>query len=75
MTQLQLIEVDPNPGGNELPETRTIKAVSSSYKALEDYCEKTFGRGTGKVSGTWELYYEVEDSEIVMVPCNQNRFD
>jgi len=71
MTQLQLVEVDAQ---KEI-ETRTVKAVSSSYKSLEEYCKETFGKNPGKPEDLWNVYYEVEESDIEIVQCNQNRFE
>lgn len=69
MTQLQLVEVDPEPGGLGLPNSRKIKAVSSSHSALVDYCQKAFGQQVGSVPGKsmWDVYYEIENSNIVIV--------
>lgn len=69
MTQLQLVEIDPEPGELGLPVSRKIKAVSSSHSALMDYCQETFGQQVGSVPGKSELdvYYEIEVSKIVIV--------
>ena len=82
MTQLQLVEVDPTPGGNGLPDTRTIKAVSSSWTTLKEYCKETYGKDAtappadylGK-NHTWDVHYIIEPSKIVIVQENISKFD
>jgi hypothetical protein len=81
MTNLQLVEVDPTPGGNGLPALRTVVAISSSWKALEDYCLDTYGKNAtappenyfGK-NHTWEVHYVIEPSSVVIVRENINKF-
>jgi len=75
MTQLQLIEIDPTPGGCGLPEDRTIKAVSSSYKALVEHCKEKFNSPIGKKENMWDVYYEIEDSKIAIVQEYISKFD
>jgi len=76
MTNLQLVEIDPTPGGNGLPDIRTVKAVSSSHSALVEYCKETFGSLVGKPIGfSWEMYYEIEDTDVIIVSGNQSKFD
>lgn len=75
MTQLQLIEIDPTPGGIGLPEIRTIKAVSSSYQALVEHCKEKFNSSIGMKEKIWDVYYEIEDSEIVIVQESISKFD
>jgi len=82
MTQLQLIEVDTTPGEVGLPHIRTIKAVSSSWKALEDYCQKNYGKNAtappenyfGK-NHTFEVHYVIEPSNISIVQESISKFD
>jgi hypothetical protein len=78
MTQLQLVEVDPNPGFNGLPETRTIKAVSTSWSTLKEYCKETFGTLPSKdidIKRIYDIRYEIEESNIVIVQENVSKFD
>lgn len=76
MTSLQLVKIDPTPCGNGLPEIRTTKAVSSSYSALVEYCKETFETSIGKpVDNLFDVYYEIEDTDIVIVSDNQSKFD
>ena len=75
MTSLELIEVDPTPGGCGLPNSRTVKAVSSSYQTLVDYCKETFDSPIGEKKDMWAVYYEIKNSNIVIVQENINKFD
>jgi len=78
MTQLQLVEVDPTPGGNGLPDIRTIKAVSTSWSTLKDYCKETFGKVPNEEDtpdNIWEIKYEIENSDIVIVQENISKYD
>jgi len=76
MTQLQLVEIDPNPGGDGLPDTRKIKAVSSSWSTLKGCCKETYGK-TPNVTpdDMWEVRYEIESSDIVIVQENISKYD
>jgi len=81
MTQLQLVEVGPTPGGVGLSQCRTILAVSSSWTSLENYCLETYGKNAiappedyfGK-NHTWEVHYVIESSKIVIVPDRISKF-
>ena len=82
MTQLQLVEVDPTPGGNGLPDIRTVKAVSSSWSSLKDYCMKVYGKEAIPApkdymgqNHTWDVHYVIEPSNIVMVQESISKFD
>lgn len=78
MTQLKLVEIDPNPAGNGLPEKRTIKAVSSSWSTLKEYCKETFGKTPNEDEDPkkmWEIRYEIESSNIVIVQENISKYD
>lgn len=75
MTNLKLIEVDPTPGGNGLPDSRTTKAVSVSYSALEDYCKENFGKPIGQPDDMWAKYYVIEEADFVIVQPNQSKFN
>lgn len=71
MTQLQLVEVDARKENV----TREVKAVSSSWSTLSDYCKQTFGETPNEESGSkWSLRYEIEESNIVIVQENLTRF-
>jgi len=68
MTSLKLIKVDPDPQGVGLPASEKIVAVSSSYSALVDYCEKTFGKSIAERENQWDVYYIIEPTSFVIVP-------
>lgn len=67
MTNLNLVEVDPNPGFIGLPEGRKILAVSTSYSALCDYCTEKFGAIPNEKE-QFKVYYVIEPSSILIVP-------
>ena len=77
MISLKLIEVDPTPGGCGLPESRKTKAISSSYQALVDYCKETFNYdiSSEKKRGMWDIRYEIEPTDVVIVADNHSKFD
>lgn len=72
MTQLQLVEVDARKEQIK----RTVKAVSSSWSVLKEYCQKTYGQTPNEgFSTNWDVSYEIEQSDIVIVQENISKFD
>jgi len=76
MTQLQLVEIDTNPGGNGLPDKREVKAVSSSWSTLKGYCKETYGQEPNVMpKDVFHVRYEIEPSDITIVQENISKFD
>jgi len=72
MTQLQLVEIDSR---KEIS-VKTVKAVSSSWTTLKDYCKETYGKTPNdKSDSNWEIRYEIEESDIVVVRENISKFN
>jgi len=72
MVQLQLVEIEPETsGGYWLPEIKKVIAISTSYSALVEYCMETFGKTIGKSGKSHEVYYEIEETKIVVVKENK----
>lgn len=72
MTQLQLVEVDASKENVK----RTVKAVSTSWSTLAKYCQETFDQEPSDDPNTgWEVRYKIEESGIVIVQDNTNKFD
>lgn len=71
MTQLQLVEVDARKENV----VRTIKAVSSSWSTLKEYCKETYDKTPNeKPDSMWDIRYEIEPSDIVIVRENISKF-
>lgn len=75
MKSLVLIEIDPTPCFEGRCESRKTVAISSSYKAFENYCKETLGSVIGKTDNSYIIYYEIQPSNVVIVQENNNRFN
>lgn len=67
MTQLELVKNE-----NGLPtqrKTRTVLAVSTSYSALVEYCNETYGEPISEVDCGKQKYYTIENTPIAIVPA------
>jgi hypothetical protein len=47
-----------------------VLAISNSINALNDYCEKTYGKKIGKPEMqyfSWDGYYTVEETKTIII--------
>ena len=66
MTQLELVKHDKGNGISTM--SRNVVAVSTSYSALVDYCNETYGSEISEVGCDKQSYFTIHDSPIVIVP-------
>lgn len=69
MTQLELVKHEQVVKGNQVGMQRTVIAVSTSYNALEKFCEQELGGEIGEI-GDQTPYYTIQDTKITIVQFN-----